>query len=56
MKDRFNAILLVILAFSLGYIVSAKPAFSYGSGPYDSLYRMANALEKIEQHLSQCKR
>ncbi len=56
MRDKFHSILLIVLAFCLGYVVAAKPAFGYGSGPYDSLYRLANSLERIEQRLSQCPR
>lgn len=56
MRDKFHTVLLIALAFSLGYVVAVKPAFGYGSGPYDSLYRMANVLERIEQNLSRCPR
>jgi len=52
MKNKFQTILLIALSIALGYSLASRPANAYGTGMWESAYRMANSLEKIEQHLS----
>jgi hypothetical protein len=56
MRDKFHTILLVILAFALGYTLASRPAQAWGNSIGDSAYRMANTLDRIEQHLARCPR
>lgn len=47
---KFDTIVALFLAMCLGYILAAKPAEAAASGSIaDSLYRMATALEHLEE-------
>jgi hypothetical protein len=56
MNDKIQLAIIVAMSFALGWMLSPKQAAAYGTGLTESAYRMANTLDRIEQHLARCPR
>ena len=56
MRDKFTTVLLVFLAFSLGWVVAPRSAGAWSPSIGDSAHRIAETLERIEKRLERCQR